>query len=255
MSVVPERTSRPSGPEPTSRPSGPEPSPSDGSELTAERAARAAAERTCREKDQLLAAVSHDLRTPVTAILMWIDVLRRQPGELTRGLQAIERSARAQTRILDEMLARLSAEEPAPAPETPPPSPPTTDLGGAKVLVVEDEPDVRELLRWLLESNQAVVCTASSADEALVLLAKERPDIVISDIGMPNRDGFSLIRAIRGLDARDGGQTPAVALTAFAHPEDRTRALLAGYQFHIPKPIDPAELLAALATLYARRDR
>ena len=243
---------RPSGPE-ASRQSGPE--RPFGPELAAERAARAAAERAVREKDQLLASVSHDLRTPVTAILMWIDVLRRQPGELTRGLQAIERSARAQTRILDEMLARLSAEEPGPAPETPPPSPPTTDLGGAKVLVVEDEPDVRELLRWLLESNQAVVCTASSVDEALVLLAKERPDIVISDIGMPNRDGFSLIRAIRGLDARDGGQTPAVALTAFAHPEDRTRALLAGYQFHIPKPIDPAELLAALATLYARRDR
>lgn len=252
MSVVPEPTSRPSGPEPTSRPSGPEPSPSDGSELTAERAARAAAERTCREKDQLLAAVSHDLRTPVTAILMWIDVLRRQPGELTRGLQAIERSARAQTRILDELLTRLSTEEPPPAPA---PEPPTSDLGGVKVLVVEDEPDVRELLRWLLESNHAVVCTASSVDEALVLLAKERPDIVISDIGMPNRDGFSLIRAIRGLDAQEGGQTPAVALTAFAHPEDRTRALLAGYQFHISKPIDPAELLAALATLSARRAR
>lgn len=250
MSVVTDE------PAPTSRPSGPEPTtePPAGPELAAERAARAAAERACREKDQLLASVSHDLRTPVTAILMWIDVLRRQPGELTRGLQAIERSARAQTRILDDLLTRLSAAEPAPAPETPPPAP-TSDLGGIKVLVVEDEPDVRELLRWLLESNHAVVCTASSVDEALVLLAKERPDVVISDIGMPNRDGFSLIRAIRGLDVRDGGQTPAVALTAFAHPEDRTRALLAGYQFHIPKPIDPAELLAALATLSARRDR
>lgn len=225
-----------------------------GQQLIRERAARAAAEQACRERNQLLASLSHDLRTPVTAILMWIDVLRRQPGELTRGLQAIERSARAQTRILDELLTRLSAEEPAPAPETPPPAP-ASDLGGIKVLVVEDEPDVRELLRWLLESNHAVVCTASSVDEALVLLAKERPDVVISDIGMPNRDGFSLIRAIRGLDARDGGQTPAVALTAFAHPKDRTRALLAGYQFHIPKPIDPAELLAALATLSARRDR
>jgi len=245
--VTDERTSRPSGPEP-SRPSGPE--------LTAERAARAAAERACREKDQLLAALSHDLRTPVTAILMWIDVLRRQPGELTRGLAAIERSARAQTRILDELLARLAEPEPEPTP-TPEAATaaPTSDLGGVKVLVVEDEPDVRELLRWLLESNHAVVCTASSADEAMEALAKERPDVVISDIGMPNRDGLSLIRSIRGLDAQDGGQTPAVALTAFAHPEDRTRALVAGYQFHITKPIDPAELLAALATLSARRDR
>lgn len=231
---------------PNSRPYGPE--------LAVERAARAAAERACRDKDQLLAAVSHDLRTPVTAILMWIDVLRRQPGELTRGLQAIERSARAQTRILDDLLARLSAAEEPPASEAPTPAP-SSDLHGVKVLVVEDEADVRELLRCLLESNHATVCTASSADEALALLATERPDVVISDIGMPDRDGFHLIRAIRGLDARDGGQTPAVALTAFAHPEDRTRALLAGYQFHLAKPIDAAELLAALVTLSTRRDR
>ena len=112
---------------------------SPGPELAAERAARAAAERACREKDQLLAAVSHDLRTPVTAILMWIDVLRRQPGELTRGLQAIERSVRTQTRILDELLARLSAEEPAPAPEMPT-SAPTSDLGGIRVLDLCQQP-------------------------------------------------------------------------------------------------------------------
>lgn len=222
-------------------------------QLIAERAARAAAERACREKDQLLAAVSHDLRTPVTAILMWIDVLRRQPGELVRGLQAIERSARAQTRILDELLTTLSAAE-EPAPEAPTP-PPTSDLRGVKVLVVEDEADVRELLRCLLESHHATVATARSADEALAALVRERPDVLISDIGMPDRDGFHLIRAIRGLDAQAGGQTPAVALTAFAHPDDRTRALLAGYQFHLAKPIDAAELLAALATLSARRPR
>lgn len=213
-----------------------------------------AAERICREKDQLLAAISHDLRTPVTAILMWIDVLRRQPNQLTRGLEAIERSSRALTRILDDLLARLSTGEPTPSSEPSPPAP-TADLRGVTVLVVEDEADVRDLLRWLLESNHATVHTASSADEALVLLAAQRPNVVISDIGMPDRDGFSLIRAIRGLDPQDGGQTPAVALTAFAHAEHRTRALLAGYQFHIAKPIDPAELLAALATLSGRRDR
>jgi CheY-like chemotaxis protein len=225
-----------------------------GQQLIAERAARAAAEQACRRRDELLAAVSHDLRTPVTAILMWIDVLRRSPGELVRGLAAIERSVRAQTRILDDLLAKLSADEPSPAPEAPAPAP-ATDLGGVKVLVVEGEADVRDRVRWLLESNNATVHTASSGDEALVVLARERPDIVISDIGVSDRDGSSLIRAIRGLDPRDGGQTPAVALTAFARPEDRTRALLAGYQLHITKPIDAAELLAALATLCVRRDR
>lgn len=225
-----------------------------GQQLIRERAARAAAEQACRERNQLLASLSHDLRTPVTAILMWIDVLRRQPGELVRGLAAIERSVKAQTRILDDLLAKLSDDEPPPAPEATPPAP-TTDLGGVKVLVVEDEADVRDLLRWLLESNNAVVHTASSANEALVMLARERPDILISDIGMPDRDGFSLIREIRGLDPQAGGQTPAVALTAFARAEDRTRALLAGYQFHLTKPIDAAELLAALATLSGRRDR
>lgn len=225
-----------------------------GQQLIRERAARAAAEQACRERNQLLASISHDLRTPVTAILMWIDVLRRQPGELVRGLAAIERSVKAQTRILDDLLAKLSDDEPPPAPEATPPAP-ATDLGGVKVLVVEDEADVRDLLRWLLESNNAVVHTASSANEALVMLARERPDILISDIGMPDRDGFSLIREIRGLDPQAGGQTPAVALTAFARAEDRTRALLAGYQFHLTKPIDAAELLAALATLSGRRDR
>jgi len=225
-----------------------------GQQLIRERAARAAAEQACRERNQLLASISHDLRTPVTAILMWIDVLRRQPGELVRGLAAIERSVKAQTRILDDLLAKLSDDEPPPAPEATPPAP-ATDLGGVKVLVVEDEADVRDLLRWLLESNNAVVHTASSANEALVMLARERPDILISDIGMPDRDGFSLIREIRGLDPQAGGHTPAVALTAFARAEDRTRALLAGYQFHLTKPIDAAELLAALATLSGRRDR
>jgi CheY-like chemotaxis protein len=226
--------------------------------LDAERAARLAAEQACREKDQLLAAVSHDLRTPVTAILMWVDVLRNHPRELTRGLAAIERSARAQTRILDDAMARIAdapPAEPAPEPAVLGAATAAADLAGIKVLVVEDEPDVRELLRWLLEGSQAAVITAASADEALAALTRDRPDVVISDIGMPTRDGFSLIRAIRGLDAQDGGQTPAVALTAFARPEDRTRALLAGYQFHLAKPVEAQELIAAITRLAGRRDR
>lgn len=217
--------------------------------LEAERVARDAAELQLRRRDELFAALTHDLRTPITAILMWVDVLRRHPGQLARGLQAIERCARTQTQILERVGGQQDEAPPQVAPASAAP-----DLAGIKVLVVEDDADVRQLLSWSLEERHAIVVSASSVDEALTLLAIERPDVILSDIGMPDRDGFSLIRAVRGLDARDGGQTPAVALTAFAHPEDRTRALLAGYQFHLAKPVDAGELIAAIAALAGRRE-
>jgi CheY-like chemotaxis protein len=205
------------------------------------------AEQTARR--DLVAALSHDLRTPIAAILMWVDVLQRHPEQLARGLQAIERSARTQTALLDRAVAALEG------PPQPMPASAAPELAGVKVLVVEDDADVRQLLAWSLEERHATVVSAGTVDEALTLLASERPDVLLSDIGMPDRDGFSLIRAVRGLDARDGGQTPAVALTAFARPEDRTRALLAGYQFHLAKPADAGELIAAIAALAGRRDR
>jgi PAS domain S-box-containing protein len=125
-------------------------------------------------------------------------------------------------------------------------------LDGMHVLVVDDEPDTRELLSHLLTDCHAHVHTARSAREGMEALQRLKPDALISDIGMPEQDGYQFIRAVRGLPADRGGRTPAIALTAFARSEDRTRAMLAGYQLHIAKPIEPHELLAALASLVGR---
>ena len=88
--------------------------------------------------------------------------------------------------------------------------------------------------------------TAATADEGLALLKARRPDVIVSDIGMPERDGYQFIRDVRSLPAAAGGRTPAIALTAFARSEDRTRAMLAGYQVHVSKPIEPQELVATI---------
>jgi signal transduction histidine kinase/DNA-binding response OmpR family regulator len=122
-------------------------------------------------------------------------------------------------------------------------------IAGARVLVVDDEPDARNLLRRLLEECDAKVITASTADAALALLKMERPDVLVSDIGMPGEDGYTLIRRIRTLPNAEGGRTPAVALTAYARSEDRIRAVTAGFQHHLTKPVEPAELLAIVASL------
>ena len=122
-------------------------------------------------------------------------------------------------------------------------------LHGVRVLVVDDEQDARDLIQRLLREHGAEVVTAASAEDALAALASMRPQILVSDIGMPETDGYDLIRRIRsGRDplARD---VPAIALTAFARSEDRTRALLAGFQSHVPKPVEPAELIATVASL------
>jgi PAS domain S-box-containing protein len=124
----------------------------------------------------------------------------------------------------------------------------TVSLGGIRMLVVEDEPDTREFLKHLLESRGATVASAASAPEALDLFPAVRPEILISDIGLPAMDGYDLMQHIRQKDVREGGAIPAVALTAYARSEDRTRALLAGYQAHLAKPVEPAELLATLAS-------
>jgi PAS domain S-box-containing protein len=126
------------------------------------------------------------------------------------------------------------------------------DLSNINILLVDDEADARTLLTRLLTDCKAVVQSAAGADEALALLDKYRPDVLISDIGMPGKDGYEFIRAVRAREAQHGGSIPAIALTAFARSEDRTRALLAGYQIHVTKPIEPRELLATVYSM-ARR--
>ncbi|HET6583241.1 MAG TPA: ATP-binding protein [Nannocystaceae bacterium] len=126
------------------------------------------------------------------------------------------------------------------------------DLSGLVVLVVDDENDAREMVKCVLVDARAEVLTAASADEALAIVRSRRPAIVVSDVGMPDKDGYEFIRELRALPAADGGKTPAVALTAFARSEDRTRALLAGYHVHVAKPIEPAELVVTIASLAGR---
>ncbi len=122
-------------------------------------------------------------------------------------------------------------------------------LKGLVVLVVDDEPDSRELVKRVLTECHAKVFTADNADRGHQLLSTEKPHVLISDIGMPDKDGYQFIREIRSRPSEQGGQIPAIALTAFARSEDRTRAMIAGYQVHISKPIEPQELVVTVASL------
>jgi PAS domain S-box-containing protein len=123
------------------------------------------------------------------------------------------------------------------------------DLRGLRVLVVDDEEDARQLITTILEECECRVMTAASAREALLTLERERPDVMLSDIGMPGEDGIELIRNVRRLPHDHGGSIPAAALTAYARAQDRRAMLNAGYSMHLAKPIEPAELIAAVATL------
>jgi PAS domain S-box-containing protein len=126
------------------------------------------------------------------------------------------------------------------------------DLHGVTVLVVEDDHETLDLLKTLMILAGAQAITAVSVVEALAVFVQNRPDIIICDIGLPAEDGYSFIRQIRSRSASEGGRVPAVALTAFARAEDRTRALLAGFQSHLAKPAEPIELLAVVAALVGR---
>jgi CheY-like chemotaxis protein len=125
-------------------------------------------------------------------------------------------------------------------------------LDGVKILVVDDEPDTREMLKAGLGQCGAEVTAAGSAAEAIEAIEKSAPDLLISDIGMPGEDGYELMRRVRGRPPEAGGRVPAIALTAYARVEDRMHALRAGYQMHVPKPVELAELAAVAASLVRR---
>lgn len=124
-------------------------------------------------------------------------------------------------------------------------------LAGARVLVVDDDPDAREVLRAILEDAGAEVRTTASARESRAVFAQSHPDLLIADIGMPEEDGYSLIRSIRRLES-GAEHIPAIALTAHSRPEDIDQALASGFQLHIAKPIDSTRLISSVATLVAR---
>jgi PAS domain S-box-containing protein len=122
-------------------------------------------------------------------------------------------------------------------------------LTGIKVLVVDDDEDARDVLKVTLNKYGAEVMTAAAAPQALDALASEKVDVLVSDINMPGMDGYELIQRVRAMESGQNGRIPAVALTAYARPEDRAHALQAGYQAHVPKPVEPAELEVVVATL------
>ncbi len=150
---------------------------------------------------------------------------------------------------------RVAAPEERLHPQTAPPAMVPfeyVDLSGIKVLVVDDEQDARDLVKRLLCDCSAQVLTAASAAQALEVIEREAPDILVSDIGMPETDGYELLRMIRARESGDGTRLPAVALTAFARAEDRIRALRAGFVAHVAKPVEPSELLATVAAFCGR---
>ena len=134
-------------------------------------------------------------------------------------------------------------------------APGTARLDGLRVLVVDDDPEAVSLATAILGGAGAQVESCLTAAEALARLRRSRPDVLVSDIEMPGEDGYSLIRRVRALSPEDGGATPAVALTAYGRTQDRMRSLAAGYNMHVPKPVDPGELTTIIASVAGRPPR
>ena len=123
------------------------------------------------------------------------------------------------------------------------------ELHGLKILVVDDDQDTRDLLEWVLRRVGAEVVAVPSAKAAMEALEHERPNIIVSDIAMPEEDGLSLMRRIRALPRERGGRIPAVALTAHSMVQDRLQSLRAGFQSHVPKPVVPEELVEVVTSI------
>ena len=130
-----------------------------------------------------------------------------------------------------------------------PPSDSTGNLSGIRILVVDDETDSREFVAFVLEQAGAIVTSVPSATKALQAFSQAVPEIVVSDIGMPEMDGYMLMRHIRSLPLEQGGQIPAIALTAYAGEMDRQQAIAAGFQRHLAKPVDPEAVVAIVTEL------
>jgi CheY-like chemotaxis protein len=129
--------------------------------------------------------------------------------------------------------------------------PPTT-LSGVRVVVVDDDADGRDMAAVVLAAQGAEVAVATTADVAIAMVKRERPHVLLADIEMLGIDGYQLLRQLRALPPEAGGRTPAAALTAYAGALDRVKALTAGFQIHVPKPVEPNELVAVVASLAAR---
>jgi CheY-like chemotaxis protein len=131
----------------------------------------------------------------------------------------------------------------------------TSSIRGLKVLAIDDDIDARELIGTLLAQADADVRTAESSSSGLKIVDEWIPNVVLCDIGMPDEDGYTFIRRLRERPAEEGGLVPAAALTAYARTEDRLQILSSGFQMHLPKPVQPAELLAGVVALASLRSR
>lgn len=218
--------------------------------LERERKLRTATEETSRLKDGFFASVLSDLQSPVQAIATWAAHLRRQvpvASEAAQSLDAIEHNARAQVRIIGSLLELAGVAKGKPAVPRGPMDEPL--LTGVRVLIVDEDPAVRETMVNVLGIAGAETKAASCSSEALEALSAFRPDVMLSDVGMHGSDGYLLIRAVRALPAERGGCLRAAALTDREPGEEGTRAVAAGYDAQLAKPVEPVALLATVARL------
>lgn len=212
--------------------------------LERERKLRIATEESSRAKNAFLAAVLAELQPPTRAIATWSAHLREQApprSEAAEALEAMVRSARTQARIIGNLL-ELVHEVETPAADAP-------LLAGVRALVVEDDLKVREALLQILRIAGAEARAAENSAEALRTLEEWQPDIMLSDMGMRGDDGYVLIRAVRALPAERGGCLRAAALTGAKEPQAASRAVAAGYDAQLAKPVEPVALLATVARL------
>lgn len=211
-----------------------------------------------RVKDDALARLSHELRTPLNAILGWTQMLQSGADGQTvaRALRQIEESARAQARLIDDLLdlsgnisgrMRMMAGDNASSASVPsglhPAFAQSRSLAGLRILAVDDDRNTRDMLLEALARAGADVRAAGSAREALDKLQRYRPDVLLSDIGMPGQDGCELLHRVRGLPAQTGGATPAIAITGYAREDDRAATRAAGYQAVVTKPVNLDDLI------------
>ena len=217
-----------------------------------------------RATDELVALLAHELRTPLGAVLNWAELLQARPLDGARaqhGLQSIARNTRTLAGLVDELLAILkqlverndgtvrvevgrSARGASVASSA---VPCEQALAGLRVLLVEDHVDARDALVVILAGAGARVAAVGSTVEAMAVIALAPVDVLVTDIGLPHEDGYGLLRRLRS-DLR-GATTPAIALTAYACEKDAARALAAGFQRHVAKPVSPAELIAAVRSV------
>jgi CheY-like chemotaxis protein len=224
-------------------------------------------------KDALLSAVSHELRSPMNAIVTWAHLLRQgglDEVAASRALEAIERNARLQARILDDLREMSRREDPRASLDGPTHRAFTdvgrsartsladasaiassrddgTDLSGIRVLIVDDDREARESITALLLENHAEASSAGSVREALRHLAETPPHVVLTDLLMPDLDGFALLRMIRTIEELNAIRIPTIALTALAGEESQRRGLDSGFDVYLMKPVAPAELLSIVS--------